>query len=167
MPLKLTIDLFPDWPLDRLIREALTLAEREPKRAVKNILRPLLQERMIPLVLEWAAIPEETTHAHLSRERLSTLCQLLKAFPVTITGTLSIEEAFVTGGGVSIKEIDPTRMESRLMPGLFFAGEVMDVHAHTGGYNITVAFSSGHLAGETAAEAAMQRTGCIEEAPAT
>lgn len=167
VPLKLTIDIFPDWAPDRLFRESLSLAEKEPKRAVKNVLRPLLQERMIPLVLEWAEISEETTHAHISRERWTTLCQLLKGFPVTIVGTLSIEEAFVTGGGVSVKEIDPTRMESKLMPGLFFAGEVMDVHAHTGGYNITVAFSSGHLAGETAAVTALNRTGCIEEAPAT
>ena len=168
VPLSLTIDLFPDTPVDQLQKEMAVLTEREPKKAVKNVLRALLQERMIPLVLEMTGIDEATTHAHLPKERWQALARLLKAFPVTITGTLSIEEAFVTGGGVSIKEVDPSTMASKITPGLFFAGEVLDVHAHTGGYNITVAFSSGHAAGTAAAEhAATVGQDCITTGPAT
>jgi predicted Rossmann fold flavoprotein len=164
----LTIDLFPDKGADALLREMTDLTEREPKKAVKNVLRPLLPERMIPLLLEMAGIDEATTHAHLPKERWQGLARLVKALPVTITGTLSIEEAFVTGGGVSIKEVDPATMASRVAPGLYFAGEVLDVHAHTGGYNITVAFSSGHAAG-TAAAAHARDVGqvCITDAPST
>lgn len=153
--LPLTIDLFPDRSPDDVLREMNLLAEREPKKAVKNVLRPLLQERLIPLVLQMAGLDDSTTQAHLPRERWQAAARLIKAFPLMVTGTLSIEEAFVTGGGVSIREIDPTTMESRLCPGLYFAGEVMDVHAHTGGYNITIAFSSGWAAGTAAAEAAL------------
>jgi predicted Rossmann fold flavoprotein len=167
VPLPLTIDLFPDWTADQVYKETMALAQNEPKKAVKNVLRGLLPERMIPLLLEAVGIPEETTHAHLSRERWTSLSKLIKAFPVTITGTLSIEEAFVTGGGVSVKEIDPGTMASRLKPGLYFAGEVMDVHAHTGGYNITVAFSSGYVAGSSAAAFATRAPHCIEQTTTT
>jgi predicted flavoprotein YhiN len=76
----------------------------------------------------------------------------MKNFPLTITGTLPLEMATVTGGGIHIKEINPKSMESRLVQGLYFAGEIMDVHAHTGGYNITVAFSTGYTAGSSAAK---------------
>ncbi|MDF2628688.1 MAG: ytfP [Symbiobacteriaceae bacterium] len=151
VPLPLTVDLFPDLTQDQVLRDLTDLVEHEPKKAVKNALRPLLAERLIPLLLSMAAIDEATTFAHLPKDRWQHLARLTKAFPVTISGTLGIDEAFVTGGGVSIREIDPSTMGSRLTPGLYFAGEVMDVHAHTGGYNITVAFSSGWTAGTSAA----------------
>jgi predicted Rossmann fold flavoprotein len=151
VPLALTIDLFPETSEGALYEQTMRLAQLEPKRSIKNVLRPLLQERMVTRLLAWADLSEETTYAHIAKERWLALVRLLKAIPVTITGTLSMEEAFVTGGGVSVKEIDPKSMQSRCLPGLFFAGEVMDVHAHTGGYNITVAFSSGHVAGDSAA----------------
>jgi predicted flavoprotein YhiN len=83
------------------------------------------------------------------------LAKLIKAFPIEANGTLSIEEAFVTGGGVSLKEIDPRTMESKIMEGLFFCGEVLDIHGYTGGYNITAAFSTGYTAGKSAAERIM------------
>jgi len=150
--LPLTLDLFPDRGADRVQQEVTGLLAGEPKKAVKNVLRAMFAERLIPVLLEMAGIDEATTQPHLSKENLTALVRAAKAFPVTVTGTLSLEEAFVTGGGVSVKEIDPTTMASRLVPGLFFAGEVMDVHAHTGGYNITVAFSSGWAAGQAAAQ---------------
>jgi predicted Rossmann fold flavoprotein len=164
----LTIDLFPDLATDQLLKQLTALVEREPKKAVKNAIRPLLPERLIPLLLEKSGIDEATTFAHLPKEGWQSLARLAKGFPVTITGTLSIEEAFVTGGGVAIREIDPSTMGSRLCPGLFFAGEVMDVHAHTGGYNITVAFSSGWAAGQAAgAHAREAGQVCIAEGPTT
>ena len=74
----------------------------------------------------------------------------MKRLPIRVQGTLTIEEAFVTGGGVSLKEIDPKTMESKCMPGLFFCGEVLDIHGYTGGFNITAAFTTGFTAGKGA-----------------
>ncbi|MCG0238348.1 MAG: NAD(P)/FAD-dependent oxidoreductase [Firmicutes bacterium] len=156
VPLTLTIDLLPDWSPERAGREIQGLAAAEPRRLVKNALRPLLPDRMIPLLLTRAGVPPEVTGSHFSRAQCEALVRAVKAFPVTITGTLSLRKAFVTGGGVSVKEIDPRTMASRLVRGLFFAGEVMDVHGHTGGYNITIAFSTGYVAGRSAAALALE-----------
>lgn len=157
-PLPLTIDLMPAKSTDEITKESWSLLEQQPKKAVKNVLKGFLPERLIPLLLEICSIPEETTLSHMQKQNWTSLAERIKAFPLTITGTLSIEEAFITGGGVSVKEIDPRTMQSRLVTGLFFSGEVMDVHAHTGGYNITIAFASGHVAGY---HSAMQALGHI------
>ena len=150
--LTLEIDLFPAKAVDEIYAETLKLAEAEPKKAVKNVLKGYVPERMVPLLLELVELPGDTTFAHLPKAKWQALARLIKHLPLTVTGTQSIEEAFVTGGGVHTKEIDPRTMGSKLMAGLYFAGEVMDVHAHTGGYNITIAFSSGHAAGTAAAK---------------
>jgi predicted Rossmann fold flavoprotein len=155
VPLRLTIDLMPDKRVDEIARESWSLLEAQPKKAVKNVLKGYLPERLIPLLLEKASISQETTLSHMPKQNWTELAQTIKSLPLTITGTLSLEEAFITGGGVSVKEIDPRTMQSKLMHGLFFAGEVMDVHAHTGGYNITIAFASGHVAGLHAARQAL------------
>lgn len=154
--LPLAIDLFPDQNQEALIQEILSQARAEPKKAVKSLLRRLLPDRMVPLVLDMAGLSGETTGAHLSRGGLTALARHLKAFPVTAIGTLPLSEAFVTGGGVSVKEMDPRTMASKKKAGLYFAGEVMDVHGHTGGYNITAAFATGHTAGTAAARAALE-----------
>lgn len=150
--LTLEIDLFPAKNADEIYTETLKLAEAEPKKAIKNVLKGYVPERMVPLLLALVDLPEDTTFSHLPKAKWQALARLMKHLPVAITGTLSIEEAFVTGGGVHTKEIDPKTMGSKIMPGLYFAGEVMDVHAHTGGYNITIAFSSGYVAGTSAAK---------------
>ncbi|WP_047153039.1 NAD(P)/FAD-dependent oxidoreductase [Aneurinibacillus tyrosinisolvens] len=154
-PLLLTIDVLPDKSADQIMKETLELMENEPKKAVKNVLRTYVPERLMKLILEIAGIDEDITYAHISKEKWSRMAQLIKNFPVTITGTLPLEQATVTGGGVHTKEIDPKTMQSKLKRGLFFAGEVLDVHAHTGGYNITVAFTTGHAAGTAAARQAL------------
>lgn len=163
VPLRLEIDLRPDQNEEQLFQATLAAAGAEPKRAVKNVLR-LVPDRLVPLLLEMAEIDPATTYAHLPRDRWRTLARLIKGFPVTVTGTLSLEEAFITGGGVSVKEVDPSTMASKLCRGLYFAGEVLDVHGHTGGYNITIAFSTGHAAGLSAAGEAQD---CIEKASST
>ncbi|USG67209.1 NAD(P)/FAD-dependent oxidoreductase [Brevibacillus ruminantium] len=154
-PLSLTIDLMPQKHLDEVMAESWQLLEENPKKAVKNVIKGYLPDRLIPILLSKADISEETTLSHMRKQQWRKFAQLIKAFPLTITGTLSLEEAFITGGGVSVKEIDPKTMQSKLMPGLFFAGEVMDVHAHTGGYNITIAFTTGFVAGTHSAQLAM------------
>ena len=154
VPLRLTIDLFPDRSAEQLAAAGLALWAAEPKKQAKNILGRLLPERLVPLLLAAANLDPEVTHAHLPRPTWEAFCRLCKALPLTVTGTLPMADAFVTGGGVSIREVDPRSMASKRLPGLFFAGEVLDVHAHTGGYNITVAFATGWAAGEAAAAAA-------------
>lgn len=158
IPLSLTIDLMPTKHANEIFQESWALLEAQPKKAVKNVLKGFLPERLIPLLLSFASIPEETTLSNMPKQGWQKLVSVIKAFPLTITGTLSLEEAFITGGGVSIKEIDPKTMQSKLVDGLYFAGEVMDVHAHTGGYNITIAFSSGYVAGTHASKQALLAT---------
>ncbi|MFD2615080.1 BaiN/RdsA family NAD(P)/FAD-dependent oxidoreductase [Paenibacillus gansuensis] len=151
---RLTVDLFPDKSVEDVRVETLRLAEAEPKKAVKNVLKGLLPERMIPVLLRKAGLAEDVTFANIPKQPWAELAELIKAFPIEAKGTLSIEEAFVTGGGVYLKEVDPKTMESKLMPGLFFCGEVLDIHGYTGGYNITAAFTTGYNAGKSAAETA-------------
>jgi len=152
VPLSLTIDLMPEKSAEEITAESWRMLEEQPKKAVKNVLKGYLPERLIPLLLSLASIAEDTTLSHMRKQDWALFAKQIKALPFTITGTLSLEEAFITGGGVSVKEIDPRTMQSKLMEGLFFSGEVMDVHAHTGGYNITIAFSSGYVAGTNSAK---------------
>ncbi len=95
---------------------------------------------------------------HLPNTLLEQIVRLIKAFPLSIRGTLPLEQATVTGGGVSVKDVDPKTLASKRCEGLYFCGEVLDVHAHTGGYNITVAFSTGHAAGTSAAAFSQTQT---------
>jgi len=157
VPLSLFIDLMPNKTQDEVANESWSLLEDQPKKAVKNVLKGFLPERIIPLLLVKSDIAEETTLSQMPKKNWLVMAKLIKAFPVQINGTLSLEEAFITGGGVHVKEIDPKTMQSKLMQGLYFAGEVMDIHAHTGGYNITIAFSSGHVAGVHSADYALQQ----------
>ena len=145
------LDLFPEKTLDQVFSELWNLAEREPKKALKNVLKGYLPERMIPLLLQMSELREDVTFDNLPKKPVQKLAELLKRLPIHVNGTLSIEEAFITGGGVHLKEVTPKTMQSKLMPGLFFAGEVLDLHGYTGGFNITVAFSTGYTAGQAAA----------------
>jgi predicted Rossmann fold flavoprotein len=147
----LTIDLLPSKSIDDIYNESLELAKNEPKKAIKNILKGYLTERMIPIILQKSLLDESITFDNIPKQKWMDMAKLIKAFPIQVNGTLSIEEAFVTGGGVNLKEIDPKTMQSKLMDGLYFCGEILDIHGYTGGYNITAAFSSGYTAGKNAA----------------
>ncbi|MBB3130403.1 hypothetical protein FHS19_005108 [Paenibacillus rhizosphaerae] len=148
---EMAIDLFPDLDvssLDKLLRDKLA---SEPKKAIRNVLKGQVPERMLPLLFELSQLDGDATYAHLPKQQWGDFVACLKQFRFRAVGTKSIEEAFVTGGGVNLKEINPKTMESKLMPGLFFCGEVLDIHGYTGGYNITAAFSTGYTAGMHAA----------------
>lgn len=147
---RLTIDLFPNHSEEELRAELWDRVVNEPKKALKNVLKSRLQERMIPTLLRMAGLDGNETFDHLPKGPWQELTRLLKAFPLEASGTLSLEEAFVTGGGVRLKEIDPKTMQSKLTPGLFFCGEILDIHGYTGGYNITAAFTTGFNAGRSA-----------------
>lgn len=150
-PYHLEIDLKPalsEAALDkRILRDFSAAANKD----FANSLGGLLPKKMIPPVIRLSGIaPQKKIHDITKEERLS-LVRLLKAFPLTLVGTRPIAEAIVTSGGVDVKEIQPKTMESKKVKGLYFAGEVMDVDAYTGGYNLQIAFSTGYLAGMSAA----------------
>jgi predicted Rossmann fold flavoprotein len=146
-----TIDMMPDKNEAEVYEMTLRLAKDEPKRAVKNVLRPLFQERVLLFLLRESGLSPEVTYDNINRQAWAALAQRIKGLPVRVNGTLSIEEAFVTGGGVALKDVDPRTMRSKLMQGLYFCGEVLDIHGYTGGYNITAAFTTGYTAGSSAA----------------
>ncbi|MFD0672328.1 NAD(P)/FAD-dependent oxidoreductase [Cohnella sp. GCM10027633] len=151
-----TIDLLPRLSAEEVYEETYALAKNEPKKAIKNVLKGYLPERMLPYLFELAGLKEDLTFDNLPKQAWNDLARIVKAFPVAVNGTLSIEEAFVTGGGVNLKEIDPRTMQSKQMDGLYFCGEILDIHGYTGGYNITAAFSTGFTAGKNAAEQAQK-----------
>ena len=148
---ELVIDLKPalsEAKLDARIQR--DFVEYSRKQLV-NGMKDLLPQRLIPVVCDMAFLDEEKFINQISREERHRLMKTLKGFSVPITGTRPIAEAIVTAGGVSVKEINPKTMESKLVKGLYFAGEVMDVDGYTGGFNLQAAFSSGYAAGRAAA----------------
>ncbi|CAM3057368.1 NAD(P)/FAD-dependent oxidoreductase [Paenibacillus sediminis] len=148
----MSIDLFPGYSAASLQDELYNKLKQEPKKALKNVLKGIIPERMLPLLLSRAQLREDVTFDHLPKEPWMRFIEELKNFTFKVNGTRSLEEAFVTGGGVNLKEISPKTMESKLKSGLFFCGEILDIHGYTGGYNITAAFSTGYTAGKHAAE---------------
>ncbi|WP_078430088.1 NAD(P)/FAD-dependent oxidoreductase [Alkalihalobacterium alkalinitrilicum] len=147
----MSIDLFPRQSSENIFQELGQLTNQEPKKAVKNVLKGYIPDRILNFILEKVAIDPGGSCANLGNEPLRKMAQLIKSFQFEVNGTLPIEKAFVTGGGVSVKEIHPKTMESKKKQGLYFCGEVLDIHGYTGGYNITVAFSTGYTAGFSAA----------------
>lgn len=115
----------------------------------KNSLDDLLPQKMIPVFIELSSIESEKIVNQITKEERKEILNLLKNFSVTIDGPRPISEAIITAGGVSCSEINPSTMESKIVKGLYFAGEIIDVDAFTGGFNLTIAFSTGHLAGES------------------
>ncbi|WP_409254374.1 NAD(P)/FAD-dependent oxidoreductase [Bacillus sp. SCS-153A] len=151
------IDSLPGKNEEMLFQELNSLIKKEEeKKAVKNILKGVLPERYLLFLLERAEIDPDQKGITLSGDKIREFARLVKGFTFTVNGTLSIEKAFVTGGGVSVKEIQPKTMASKKMDGLFFCGEVLDIHGYTGGYNITSALVTGRLAGFNAALSALE-----------
>ncbi|MFV8827650.1 NAD(P)/FAD-dependent oxidoreductase [Alkalihalobacterium sp. APHAB7] len=151
----MSIDLIPDKSGEEIFQELRKLINNEPKKAVKNVLKGYLPDRMLTFLLEKIEIDLGTSCANIGNEPLRSLSLFIKEFRFEVNGTLPIEKAFVTGGGVSVKEIHPKTMESKFKNGLYFCGEVLDIHGYTGGYNITAAFSTGYTAGFSAGSSKM------------
>jgi len=122
------------------------------KKQFKNSLGELLPKSLIPVIIRLSGISGDKPVHQVTKEERLQLVNLLQNLEVTITGTRPLKEAIVTAGGVSVKEIDPRSMESKLVGGLFFAGEIVDVDGYTGGFNLQIAFSTGYLAGKTVCE---------------
>ncbi len=152
---KVILDLKPalsEEELDaRLLRE---ISENHEKHVI-NMLPELLPQKMVPVIAELSGIDPHKKCGDLTREERQTFVKLLKNFELNVTGTRGFEEAIITKGGVSVKEISPGTMMSKKCEGLFFAGEVMDLDALTGGFNLQIAWSTGYAAGVSAAEYVM------------
>ena len=150
---RLEIDLKPGLTPEQLDARLLRDFEKYKHKQVNNAMVELLPSRLIDTVLMLAKVDPTRTIDELTREERNSIAQTLKCMVLTVKRARPIEEAIITRGGVSIKEIDPRTMESKLMPKLYFAGEVIDADACTGGFNLQIAWSTGHVAGRSAAEA--------------
>ncbi len=147
---KIKLDLKPALSEDKLDERLLRDFDKYSRKLFKNSLNDLLPQKLISVFINLSGIdPEKPCHQINRAERLE-LVKLLKNFTITITGTRPIAEAIVTAGGVNVKEVNPKTMESKLVKGLFFAGEVLDIDGYTGGYNLQAAFSTGYVAGKYA-----------------
>ncbi|MEM1501093.1 NAD(P)/FAD-dependent oxidoreductase [Bacillus velezensis] len=144
---KLRIDLFPGINEEELFQKMHKELKDAPKKALKNALKPWMQERYLLFLLKRNGLDPQTSFTELPKDQFRAFVKDCKQFTVAADGTLSLDKAFVTGGGVSVKEIEPKQMASKKMEGLYFCGEILDIHGYTGGYNITSAFVTGRLAG--------------------
>ena len=155
------LDLKPALDLEQLDKRILRDFEENQNKQFKNALDKLLPAKLIPVIIEYSGIMPEKKVNEITREERKRLVFLLKNFEMTITGTRSFREAIVTQGGVRVKEVNPSTMESKIIPGLYLAGEMLDIDAVTGGYNITLAWSTGHLAGSNAAWSCKAEKGTV------
>lgn len=146
---RLLIDLKPALSIEQLDRRLLRDFEEGKNRQFKNMLSGLFPSRLIPVMIRLSEIePEKKVH-DITKAQRQHFVQVIKALPLTITGTRDYQEAIITKGGVSVREVNPSTMESKIISGLYFAGEVLDVDAVTGGFNLQIAWSTGYLAGKS------------------
>lgn len=150
---RLYIDLKPALDEEQLDRRMLRDFEESKNKQFKNVLGGLFPARLIPLMITLSGIHPDKKVNEITREERKIFVSLIKNIPLTVTGTRPYEEAIITGGGVAVKEVNPSTMESKKMKGLYFAGEVLDLDAMTGGFNLQIAWSTGRLAGENAGAA--------------
>lgn len=148
MGVKAEIDLKPALDKEKLDKRLLRDFEKYQNKQFKNALGDLLPEKLIPVVITLSGINAEKKVNVITKEERKKIVELLKKFPLTIVGLRPVDEAIVTAGGVCVDEVDPGTMESKLVHGLYFCGEVLDLDAYTGGFNLQIAFSTGHLAGQ-------------------
>lgn len=145
--IKLCIDLKPALSEEELNKRILRDFEEYKNKEYKNSLDKLLPKKMINIIIELSQINPYKKVNEITKEERMKLVKILKGLEITITGFRPVEEAIVTAGGVSVKEINPKTMESKIVNGLYFAGEIIDVDAYTGGFNLQIAYSTGYTAG--------------------
>jgi predicted Rossmann fold flavoprotein len=155
-PVKITIDLKPALSPEQLDLRLQRDFEAKVRKQYKNALDELLPKSMIPVVIKLSAIPADKWVHQITKEERRNLGSLLKALPLNISKSLPVAAAIVTAGGVNVKEINPKTMESKLVRGVYFAGEVIDIDAYTGGFNLQAAFSTGYVAGRASAVSSSQ-----------
>ena len=146
--IKLIVDLKPALSKEELDLRVRRDFEEVKNKNFKNSLDKLLPQKMIPVIIKKSKINENKKVNEITKEERLRLVDLLKGLEVILTGFRPVDEAIVTAGGISIKEINPKTMESKLINGLYFAGEIIDVDAYTGGFNLQIAYSTGYSAGK-------------------
>lgn len=149
---EVSIDLKPALSREKLDLRFLRDIKEHSNKNLDNMLKNLLPQSMIPVFVKLCGMPHDKKVHQITQKERAELIALLKDMRFTITGSRPLEEAIVTAGGISTKEIDPKTMESKIVKGLYICGEIMDVDAKTGGYNLQAAFSTGWVAGTTAAK---------------
>lgn len=148
------LDARPDLTENELLQEVTLLMDDNPRKTVKNTFKGFVPERYLMFIMERHGVSDELKCGNLKKELLKGILNDIKNFEFIVDGSLSIEKAFVTGGGISTKEIVPKTMGSKLTDRVYFCGEILDIHGYTGGYNITSSFVTGRLAGTNAAYSA-------------
>lgn len=149
---KLLLDLKPALDEQQLDKRLLRDFEESRNKQFKNALGQLFPAKLIPVMVHLSGIRPDKPVNEITREERRAFAALIKALPMTVTGVRGYEEAVITKGGVSVRDVNPSTMESKKVQGLYFAGELLDLDALTGGYNLQIAWSTGHLAGESAAK---------------
>lgn len=152
MPMQVRIDCKPGLDADMLDARLVRDFADQQNRAVKNSLHQLLPRTLIPEVLAVSNVDPDKPVNLVTRAERGALAEAIKGFPLTITGRASAEEAVITAGGVQVRQVNPSTMESRLVKGLYFAGEILDVDALTGGFNLHIAFATAVLAADAIIE---------------
>lgn len=147
---QISIDLKPALDEQKLDQRILRDLEQYQNRTMENALQDLYPRTMIPVMLERAEIPADLKANSLTKQQRRRLLELTKAFMVDILGTRPVAEAIITAGGIKTKEVDPKTLESKIISGLYFAGEILDVDAYTGGFNLQIAWSTAYAAGMAA-----------------
>ncbi len=156
---KIYIDLKPALSEEQLDARILRDFSENTNKNFINALNSLLPKKLVPVIVKLSGISLSTKVNQITKEQRKTLVRLLKGMSITVTGFRPVAEAIITSGGVDISQINPKTMESKLVKGLYFAGEVIDTDAYTGGFNLQIAFSTGRLAGISAAEEILNERG--------
>ncbi len=146
----ISLDLKPALDIDRLDKRICRDFEKFSRKHLQNSLDELLPKALISVIINLSGLEPHKEVSSITKAERRTLAETIKKIPLTAVGTRPVEEAIVTSGGIKVSEINPSTMESKLVEGLYFAGEVIDVDAYTGGFNLQIAFSTGFLAGENA-----------------
>ena len=146
-PYKLVVDLKPGLTEEQLDKRIQRDFSENTNKNFGNALDKLLPQKLISVIVNLSGIKSDTKVNQITREERLKLCRILKGLTLNPTAFCDIEEAIITSGGISVKEINPANMQSKLIDGLYFAGEIIDVDAYTGGFNLQIAFSTGNLAG--------------------
>jgi predicted Rossmann fold flavoprotein len=151
-PIPVFVDLLPTVPRDQLTKQLVTLCAEQPKKSILGLVAGLVPKRLARTICEFCACDDDLRACNLSKQKRQQLVEILKSLKLSIVETRPMAEATVTRGGVSIAQINPQTMESSCCPGLFFAGEIMDVDGPCGGYQLQMCWSTGALAGRSAGE---------------
>ncbi len=146
---KLYLDLKPALDFDTLDKRLLREFDENKNKKIENVLHSLLPQKLILPILKQANLKEDKQVNSITKEKRKSLIESLKSFSMTVQSLRGFEEAIITSGGVDVKQINPKTMESKLVGGLYFAGEVLDVDAYTGGFNLQIAWSTGYVAGNS------------------